>query len=221
MPGVGRRRLLYRGTDGSLSAMKPWEPAIWPIANDRMGKSLSRSTVMPGISVFDAKVALATELPSDRFKLFLPREIEIETHSIPNAADKVQLRDYIAPQVHEAEIATTYTLGFANIRGGPERCGGFGLGTFRSDEEISYYNAIRERYLIGKPGRGSGLSKNEGDAALGAASLGSVVLTCDLHKPGPILEAIKHHGGKVVDMSNFCASGVPLASLIEAAYAAP
>lgn len=171
--------------------------------------------------LFDAKVALATELPSDRFKLFLPREIEIETHSIPNAADKVQLRDYIAQQVHEAEIATTYTLGFANIRGGPERCGGFGLGTFRSDEEISYYNAIRERYLIGKPGRGSGLSKNEGDAALGAASLGSVVLTCDLHKPGPILEAIKHHGGKVVDMSNFCASGVPLASLIEAAYAAP
>lgn len=68
--------------------------------------------------LFDAKVALATELPSDRFKLFLPREIEIETHSIPNAADKIQLRDYIAQQVHEAEIATTYTLGFANIRGG-------------------------------------------------------------------------------------------------------
>lgn len=77
--------------------------------------------------LLDAKVALATELPSDRFKLFLPREIEIETHSIPNAADKIQLRDYIAQQVHEAEIVTTYTFGFANISGerrGVEALGG-------------------------------------------------------------------------------------------------
>lgn len=66
--------------------------------------------------LFDAKVALATELPSDRFKLFLPREIEIETHCIPNAADKIQLRDYIAQQVHEAENRNNLYFGLCEYR---------------------------------------------------------------------------------------------------------
>jgi hypothetical protein len=142
-------------------------------------------------------VRLSEVLPNSRFLLFIPREIEIETVAIPDS--KPDLKAYISYQMQDAGVTVTAIFGFAHEGGGPERHGGFGFGTFQSEDARAYYATVRMPHLLGKGGRNSGLTDNEGDAALGAESLSSVVLTRDLKKAGPLLVALEH-GGKVFDM---------------------
>lgn len=165
---------------------------------------------------YELGIELIAELPASRFALFVPREIEIELAAIPDKPEKAALKGYVRQQMQAAGVTVTAIFGFATISG-PQRRGGFGFGTFQSEDQRAYYAAIRDRFLIGKPSRGSQLSHNEGDAALGAASLTSVVLTRDMRKAGPLREAIKH-GGKIVDMSVYDATGPALADLIEACH---
>uniref|UniRef100_UPI0035CBEAE5 hypothetical protein n=1 Tax=uncultured Sphingomonas sp. TaxID=158754 RepID=UPI0035CBEAE5 len=134
-------------------------------------------------------VDLSAVLPSNRFVLFIAREIEIETIAIPNT--KPTLKAYIARQMEDAGVQVTTTFGFAREDGGLERHGGFDVGTFQSDDERGFYAAVSKLYLLGRGDRGSGLTDNEGDAALGAASLSSVVLTRDVKKAGPLRVALE------------------------------
>jgi hypothetical protein len=166
-------------------------------------------------------VELSVELPANRFVLLIPREIEIESAAIPDRDDKLALKTYISRQMREADIHVSAVFGFEEAAGEPKRHGGFGFGTFQSDEARAYYTAIGPQHLIGKPGRGSHLTHNEGDAAIGAASLASVVLTCDVKKSGPIREAVCNHGGKVLDMRQYHVSRQPLATLIERCHDTP
>lgn len=158
-------------------------------------------------------IDLTAELPASRFVIFVPREIEIELAAIPDRTDKTALKEYVHRQMQAAGVRVSAIFGFAT-GDGPQRRGGFGFGTFQSHDARTYYAAIKSRFLIGKPQRGSRLSHNEADAALGAASLSSVVLTRDMQKAGPLREAIAH-GGKIVDMTIYVASGPSLATLIE------
>ncbi len=158
---------------------------------------------------------LAVELPATRFALFLPREIEIA--AIPDRPNKVALKAYIREQMRDASVRVSAVFGFTT-QTGPQRRGGFGFGTFQSEDARAFYAAIQEPFLIEKPTRNSQLSHNEGDAALGAASLTSVVLTRDLRKAGP-LRVARDHGGKLVDMTKFDRAGPSLASLIDACIA--
>ncbi len=160
---------------------------------------------------------LAAELPVTRFALFVPREIEIEIAAIPDRPDKVALKAYIREQMRDASVKVSAVFGFTT-QTGPQRRGGFGFGTFQSEDARAFYAAIREPFLIGKPTRNSQLSHNEGDAALGAASLASVVLTRDLKKAGP-LRVARDHGGKLIDMTTFDRAGPSLASLIDTCHA--
>ncbi|GLI98803.1 MULTISPECIES: hypothetical protein [unclassified Sphingobium] len=160
---------------------------------------------------------LAAELPVTRFALFVPREIEIEIAAIPDRPDKVALKAYIREQMRDASVKVSAVFGFTTQKG-PQRRGGFGFGTFQSEDARAFYAAIREPFLIGKPTRNSQLSHNEGDAALGAASLASVVLTRDLKKAGP-LRVARDHGGKLIDMTTFDRAGPSLASLIDTCHA--
>ena len=162
------------------------------------------------------KLELAKELPKKCFALFMPREIQIELDAIPDRPEKIALKDYIRQQVLDASVETSYTFGFMT-EVEPQRSGGWGAGTFQSSDECAYYADIQKQYLINKSLRGSKLSHNEGDAALGAASLSSVVLTLDLKKAGPLLVARKH-GGKLVDMTQFDKTGPSLSNLIQACY---
>ena len=159
---------------------------------------------------------LAIELPTARFALFVPREVEIELDAIPDQPNKTALKEYIRHQMLGASVKVSAIFGFATETG-PQRHGGFAFGTFQSEDARAFYAAIRDEYLIGKPIRGSKLSHNEADAALGAASLASVVLTRDLRKAGP-LRIAREYGGKLVDMTQFDSAGLSLASLIKACH---
>ncbi|ASG23734.1 hypothetical protein [Nitrospirillum viridazoti] len=167
----------------------------------------------------DLRIDLAIELPSDRFKLFIPREIEIELAAIPDQADKVDLKDYVRAQVAAGHVQTQRVFGFNHDRDDPERYGGFGVATWQSETEREFYNLIRERYLLGKKATKSKLSKNEGDAALGASSFFSIVLTCDL-TPGPLRVALEN-GGKVLDMRRFPELGIALADYVMVCHHSP
>lgn len=168
--------------------------------------------------LFEFDLDLASELPAERFALFVPREIDIELSAIPDRPEKLALKEYIRRQMRSANVKVSANFGFA-IAGGPQRHGGFGFGTFQSEDHRAFYSAIRDNYLIGRPRRGSRLGHNEGDAAIGACSLSSVVLTRDVRKAGPIRAAIEH-GGKIVDMNIFVSSGPSLAALVEACHEA-
>jgi hypothetical protein len=116
----------------------------------------------------DLGLRLVLALPPERFRLFVPREIEIEIAVIPDRPNKADLKEYIRTQVVESNVRTTAVFGFAHQGDGPQRRGGFGFGTFQSEQERQFYGAIREQYLLHKPLTRSQLSRNEADAALGA-----------------------------------------------------
>jgi len=163
-------------------------------------------------------LSLANELPPERFKLFIPREVEIEIEAIPDRPDKANLIRYIRTQIVEGPVKTAAVFGFARQADGPERRGGFGFGTFQGENEREYYAAVRSQ-LVGKSVKNSQLSNNEADAALGANSLSSVVLTYDVAR-GP-LKFAREHGGKVLDMKMFEGSGMTLADYVVACHELP
>jgi hypothetical protein len=166
---------------------------------------------------YELGLDLVTELPPDRFRLFIPREVEIELAAIPGRQDKLSLKDYIHAQMAKGDVQTTAIAGFA-CHEGPQRYGGFGFGTFASDTWREFYDLVREPYLLGKGATNSQLTRNEADAALGATSFSSVVLTCDL-KPGPLRVALEN-GGKVLDMRHFRESGKALPDIVTVCYEA-
>ena len=148
--------------------------------------------------LFEKRMNLADGLPSSEFAVFITREVEIETSAIPNAEGKAALKDYIARTIAGSGIGTTSVFGFASLSPGPQRMGGFGQGTFQSQTEREFYDAISDLYLIGRRETGSQLTKNEGDAAVAAQSFFSIVLTCEKRaKPGPLRFAAEQ-GGKVL-----------------------
>jgi len=58
--------------------------------------------------LFDRKLNLASELPSDEFIIFIPREIEIETEAIPVNESNTPLKEYIARTIAECGIETDW-----------------------------------------------------------------------------------------------------------------
>jgi len=156
---------------------------------------------------FDRNIDLSRELPSEDFTLFITREVEIEIGAIPDdgkdGLDKRPLKRYIHESITRNQVMTTATFGFAeaNPADGLGTYAGFGHGTFQSEKERDWY--AREKVksnILGKPKKGSGLSANQADTAVSAASFDCIVLTCDM-KSGPISEAEKA-GGKVVFLSD-------------------
>lgn len=111
--------------------------------------------------LFNRNIDLAAELPSDSFAIFITREVEIEKDAIPENESKRELREYIARTIASTNIQTTWVFGFAREEPGPERHGGFDLGTWQSPTQTEFYAAIQERFLLGKSERKSQLSDNE------------------------------------------------------------
>ncbi len=154
-----------------------------------------------------------------RFKLFFPREVEIELAAIPDCADKTALKEYIRAQVAAGDVRTQWVFGLAHEGDGPQRYGGLDIGAWQSETERKFYDLIRDQYLLGKKATNSQLFKNEGDAALGANSFSSIVLTLDL-KPGPLRVALEN-GGKLLDMRRFGELARTLADYVTAYHHAP
>lgn len=169
--------------------------------------------------LFDRGLDLAAELPSDRFALFITREVEIETEAIQSKDEKTALNHYIAQTIDKCHIITTSVFGFASEGLKKQRCGGFGQGTWQSETEQEFYAAIREQYLVGRPEKGSQLFDNEADAAVGAQSFSSIVLTCEKpSKTGPIRYAAEN-GGKVLYLRECDLNAGTLGSYVETLYA--
>jgi hypothetical protein len=167
--------------------------------------------------LFESKIDLAAELPSDEFAIFVTREVEIESMAIPPDTEaRTMLKEYIDRTIAQCDIRITSVFGFATEGPGPQRMGGFGQGTWQSQTEREFYNAIRQQYLFGKKETNSQLTKNEGDAAVAAQSFFSIALTCEKPtKSGPLRFAAEH-GGKVLFLRDLERSGKTLkASIVE------
>ncbi|MGV1768015.1 hypothetical protein [Rhizobium rhizogenes] len=160
--------------------------------------------------LFAKNLDLAAELPADEFAVFITREVEIESMAIPAIESKAKLKDYVAQTIARCGIKTTAVFGFASDGQGPQRVAGFDQGTWQSQTEREFYDAIRERFLSGKSETKSMLAKNEGDAAVAAQSFFSIALTCERpEKSGPLRFAAEH-GGKVLYLPDLDRSGLPL-----------
>lgn len=168
--------------------------------------------------LFDRNIDLASELPPDRFSIYITREVEIESSAIPGHESKKELKGYIARTIAACGITTTSVFGFAHEGPGPQRLGGFDVGVWQSQTETEFYAAIRGRFLVGKGQKNSELFDNEGDAAVAAQSFSSIALTCERSsKQGPLSFAAAH-GGKVLYLDGFEHSGVTLGRFIEDYY---
>jgi len=162
-------------------------------------------------------IDLAMELPSDEFTISITREVEIETLAIPPKESKEALKAYIDQTIEKCDIRTTSVFGFAhNNPNKPQTMGGFGQGTWQSEAAAKFYKEISPLYLIGKKDTNSLLSGNQADAAVAAKSLSSIALTCESPlKSGPLRYA-SEHGGKVLYLGDFDASGQTLRDFIKA-----
>ncbi len=168
--------------------------------------------------LFDRGLNLASELPSDEFVISIPREVEIEKEAIPVNASKSPLRDYIARTIADCGIKTDWVFGFATEGSGPQRRGGFDQGTWQGKSEQEFYEAIRQRFLVGQPEMGSQLARNEGDAAVAAKSFSSIVLTSESRKVNGPLRFAYENGGAILYLDTFDGNGQTLKEYVNAFY---
>ena len=95
---------------------------------------------------------LSEELPSSRFVLVIPREVEIEHQAIPvHKPGKLEKRDFIAETIRSCGIRTIGYFGFAAPPGKVNRFLGFDQGTWMSDLDRARTHAMRH-FLEGPGG---------------------------------------------------------------------
>lgn len=143
-------------------------------------------------------VDLGSEFPADSFRLWIPREIEMELAAIPSA--KAELLTFIRDAVARCGVRADVWFGFSDPDTPPaaRKVGGFGEGRWITRQEGEFVDANRR--LIGSGDRPkTHLKKNEADLALAARSLSAVVLTADVKPAGP-LAAARSMGGNVLDI---------------------
>jgi hypothetical protein len=147
--------------------------------------------------LFDQRntLRLGEELPSDRFALFIPRQVEIEHQAIPvHKPGKLEKREFIDETIRSRGIRTIGYFGFAAPPGVVNRYLGFDHGTWMSDLDRARINAMR--HFLETKTRPTGLAGNEADLMLAVLAFSSVVLTRD-NEPGQLQFALER-GGKVL-----------------------
>ncbi len=164
--------------------------------------------------LFARRIDLAIALPSDKFCLYIPREVELEIRAIPTVRpEKAELKAFIEATIARCGIRTDTLFGFNDDKLPPDeqRVGGFDEGRWASSEEMNFI--ARQRALnTAKKRPTTPLYPNEADISLAARAFHSVVLSLD-DKPGPIRDA-SGQGGKVVFLTGFDNSGLSLSDFI-------
>ena len=165
--------------------------------------------------LFARKIDLAVALPREEFCICLTREAEFEIPPIQNR--KPELKAFIEMTIARCNIPTDSFFGFndTSLPQSEQRVGGLDVGRFASPEEIAFM--VQQRTPL-KPKRQiknpkTKLYKDEADISLAARSFHSIVLSLDA-KNGPINNAYKQ-GGKVVFLTDFDSSGMPLIDFIK------
>ena len=156
--------------------------------------------------LFDRKLDLAAELPSNEWGIMHTREAEFE---IP--AGKPALDAFIQETMARCNVQTDILFGFADETRpvAEQRFGGFDVGRFAHPDEIAFIANQRASQVV-RPTR---LQKHEADISLAARSFHSVVLTLD-RRSAP-LKAARDQGGKVVWLNDYDASALTLAEFIK------
>ena len=174
--------------------------------------------------LFEREADLDEDLPRDAFKIFIPREVEIELAAVPeigvDGGSKVGLIQYVA-HWKAARVVTSSNFGFRTIGpdGTPTKAqvnAPFGHGTFQPPADRDWYatEAVRG-FLVGKRTKKTGLSHNQADASLAVRSFHAVVLTGEHRtKPGPLALAA-NHGGRIAYLDEVERSGLPLADYVQ------
>lgn len=161
--------------------------------------------------LYEHEIVLECELPPSRFAIYVTREVEIELCTIPDVGrdglDKRALKAYIKRNIDRSPVKTSSVFGFYSR--GPDGTpspvqvyGGFGVGTFQSEEERDFYARSEvEHQTQNRKRTDTGLSKNQADASLAAKSFSAIVLTNErMNKSGP-LKIASDLGGRVVFLS--------------------
>jgi hypothetical protein len=88
--------------------------------------------------LFDRRMERSVELPTSEFFISITREVEIEGMAIPDNAVKD-----IKRTIESCDIKTTSVFGFTVPGLVHQRVGGWGSGTWQSQTEREFYDAIR------------------------------------------------------------------------------
>jgi hypothetical protein len=163
--------------------------------------------------LFARQIDLADALPSNRFCLYIPREVEFEVRAIPTVLpEKAELKAFIEATIAKCDIRTDTLFGFNDDSLPPDeqRVGGFDRGRWASSEEMAF--RAQQALNTARKKRPSKLHPDEADISLAACAFHSVVLSLD-DKPGPIRDA-SAQGGKVVFLTGFVNSGLSLSDFI-------
>src|SRR5665213_1147525 len=139
--------------------------------------------------LFDRKLDLAAELPSEEWVIMHTREAEFE---IP--VGNPELDTFIKSAMEHCNVRTDSFFGFADETkpAAEQRYGGFDIGRFAHPDEIAFLASQRASQVE----RPTKLQKHEADISLAARSLHSVVLTLD-QRSAP-LKAARAQAGTVV-----------------------
>jgi hypothetical protein len=175
--------------------------------------------------LFERQIDLAVALPSDKFCLSIPCEVELEIGAINPSVkpEKEPLKTFIEATIAERGVRTDAFFGFynASLPHDEQRAGGFGWGRFPSPEEVESYKAMAQRIAARQTANkrpSTPLYKDEADISLAVRAVHSVVLSLDA-KPGHIPDA-SQRGGKVVFLTEFDTSGLSLSEFILQSLAA-
>lgn len=163
--------------------------------------------------LFALRIDLAVELPKDEFCVCITREAEFEIPPIEES--KPELKAFIEKTIRECSIGTDIFFGFSDdsFPAEEQRVGGFDVGRWAQPEELAFLD--QQRTSLGALRAKTRLYKNEADRSLAARAFTGVVLTLDAKK-GPINDAYRQ-GGRVVFLTEFASSGLPLAEFIRRA----
>ena len=140
--------------------------------------------------LYNYDIDLLKELPVDLYEVLITGEEVFEINAIPeNDPEKLQKKTYIQNQIQQRHVKTDKIFGFYNCRFSPDnqRFAGYGLygnsesgGRFIKDKELELIR--KEKHMLGKEIKTSGLFNHEGDISISARSLYSIVLTNDNKK---------------------------------------
>ena len=163
--------------------------------------------------LFDRQIDLAVALPSAKFRLYIPREVELEVGAIVRP-EKAELKAFIEATIAKCDIQTDRLFGFPDesLPPGEQRIGGLGEGRWVSPEEAAFIAPYTAAMRTAKKRPTTPLYPKEADILLAARASHSVVLSLD-DKRGPIRDAYEQ-GGMVVFLTDFENSGLSLGDFI-------
>ncbi|MFZ2432543.1 MAG: hypothetical protein WAW57_15500 [Lutibacter sp.] len=161
--------------------------------------------------LFDNSIDISAEFPEELYELIITLGVKQELLDIP---DEKPVKKYAMALIENINIEEASFFGFSDLDN-PENdsryIGGFGSGSFASDEQIEF---LDETEIKLGPKRKSGLAKNETDRDLLALSLKSVTLTAESNIGG-MSQTAEGRDSKIINIKNWAPTKMALRAYVE------